>query len=76
MDFGFEQRHFDNRVITGAPRCISLECQSGTSADHYEMMGVDVAFKTTYNWVSDLLQDDHNLPERDRPSRWQLVPSR
>ena len=53
MEFGFEQRHFDDRTITGALQMYFTGMSVRDIADHYEMLGVDVAFKTIYNWVSD-----------------------
>ena len=53
MDFGFEQRHFDDRTITGAFQMYFTGMSMRDIADHYEMMWIDVSFKTIYNWVSD-----------------------
>ena len=52
-NFGFEKRQFDERTITGAMQMYFTGMSVRDIADHYEMMGIDVSFKTIYNWVSD-----------------------
>ncbi len=52
-NFGFEKRQFDELIITGALQMYYTGMSVRDIADHYEMMGIDVSFKTIYNWVSD-----------------------
>ena len=52
-NFGFEKRQFDEATITGAMQMYFTGMSVRDIADHYEMLGVDVSFKTIYNWVSD-----------------------
>ena len=52
-NFGFEKRQFDETTITGALQMYYSGMSVRDIANHYEMMGIDVSFKTVYNWVSD-----------------------
>ena len=52
-NYGFEKRQLDESTITGAMQMYYSGMSVRGIADHYEMMGIDVAFKTIYNWVSD-----------------------
>ena len=61
INFGFENRRFDEMTITGALQMyysgMSVRDISGMSvrdiSGHYEMMGVKVNHSTIYRWVSD-----------------------
>ena len=49
-NFGFEKRQFDDHTITGALQMYYTGMSVRDIADHYSMMGIDVSFKTIYNW--------------------------
>lgn len=51
-NFGFEKKQFNEKTITGALQLYYSGMSVRRIADHYEMMGTDVSFKTIYNWVS------------------------
>ena len=50
-NFGFEKRQFDENAICGALQMYYFGMSVRDISNHYEMMGVDVSFKTVYNWV-------------------------
>ena len=52
-NFGFEKKQYDENVITGALQMYYTGMSVRDIADHYEMMGTDVSFKTIYNWVDE-----------------------
>ncbi len=52
VNFGFEKKQFDENTITGALQLYYSGMSVRRIADHYEMMGIDVSFKTIYNWVA------------------------
>ena len=51
-NFGFEKKQFDYTIITGALQMYYSGMSIRKIADHYEMLGTDVSFKTIYNWIS------------------------
>ncbi len=52
-NFGFEGKQYDGRIITGALQMYYTGMSVRDIADHYEMMGTDVSFRTIYNWVDE-----------------------
>ena len=52
-NFGFEKKQYDDRIITGALQMYYTGMSVRDIADHYEMMGTDVTFKTIYNWIDE-----------------------
>ena len=51
-NFGFEKKQSNENTITGALQMYYSGMSVRKIADHYEMLGIDVSFKTIYNWVS------------------------
>ena len=51
-NFGFEKKQFDDRTITQSLQMYFQGMSVRDIADNFEMMGIDVSFKTVYNWVS------------------------
>ena len=52
VNFGFEKKQSNENTITGALQMYYSGMSVRKIADHYEMLGVDVSFKTIYNWVT------------------------
>jgi len=52
-NFGFERKQHDDRTITGALQMYYAGMSVRDISDYYEMMGVDVSFKTVYNWIDE-----------------------
>ena len=52
VNFGFEKKQFDYATITGALQMYYSGMSVRDISNHYEMMGVEVSFKTVYNWVA------------------------
>jgi len=50
-NFGFEKKQSNENTITGALQMYYSGMSVRKIADHYEMLGIDVSFKTIYNWV-------------------------
>ena len=51
-NFGFEKKQSNENTITGALQMYYSGMSVRKIADHYEMLGIDVSFKTIYNWIS------------------------
>ena len=51
INFGFEKKQFDDTTITGALQMYYSGMSVRDISNHYEMMGIDVSFKTVYNWI-------------------------
>ena len=51
-NFGFEKKQSNENTITGALQMYYSGMSVRKIADHYEMLGIDVSFKTVYNWVT------------------------
>ena len=51
-NFGFEKKQSNENTITGALQMYYSGMSVRKIADHYEMLGVDVSFKTIYNWIT------------------------
>ena len=51
MNYGFEKKQFSDRTITQALWMYFQRMIVRDIADNFEMMGLGVSFKTTYNWV-------------------------
>ena len=51
-NFGFEKKQSNENTITGALQMYYSGMSVRKIADHYEMLGIDVSFKTIYNWVT------------------------
>lgn len=52
-NFGFEKKQFDYTTITGALQMYYSGMSVRDISNHYEMLGIEVSFKTVYNWVAD-----------------------
>ena len=50
-NFGFEKKQFEESTITGALQMYYSGMSVRDIANHYEMLGIKVSFKTVYNWV-------------------------
>jgi transposase-like protein len=51
-NFGFEKKQFDHITITGALQMYYSGMSVRDISNHYEMLGIEVSFKTVYNWVA------------------------
>ena len=51
-NFGFEKKQSNENTITGALQMYYSGMSVRKIADHYEMLGIDVSFKTIYNWIT------------------------
>ena len=51
-NFGFEKKQFDESIITQTMQIYYSKMSVRRIADHFEMIGIDVSFKTIYNWIS------------------------
>jgi len=51
-NFGFEKKQSNENTITGALQMYYSGMSVRKIADPYEMLGIDVSFKTIYNWVT------------------------
>ena len=51
LNVGFEAMRYDDTIITGALQIYFSGISVRKIADHYEMLGTDVSYKTIYNWV-------------------------
>ena len=52
INFGFEKKQFDESIITQTMQMYYSKMSVRRIADHFEMIGIDVSFKTIYNWIS------------------------
>ena len=52
VNFEYEKKQSNENTITGALQMYYSGMSVRKIADHYEMLGVDVSFKTIYNWVT------------------------
>ena len=52
-NFGFQKKQSNENTITGALQMYYSGMSVRKIADHYEMLGVDVSFKTIYNWITE-----------------------
>ena len=50
-NFGFEKKQFDDRTITQALQMYFQGMSVRDISDNFEMLEIDVSFKTVYNWV-------------------------
>ena len=50
-NYGFENRQFDERTITGAMQMYFTGMSVRDIANHYEMMGIDMDQSTVYRWI-------------------------
>ena len=51
-NFGFEKKQFDESIITGALQKYYSKMSVRRIADHFEMMAIEVYYKTIYNWIA------------------------
>ncbi len=51
-NFGFEKKQFDESIITQTMQIYYSKMSVRRIADHFEMIGIDVSYKTIYNWIS------------------------
>jgi putative transposase len=52
-NIGFEKKQFDHAIITGALQMYYSGMSVRDISNHYEVLGIEVSFKTIYNWVAD-----------------------
>ncbi len=50
-NFGFERKQFDENIITVALQMYYSRMSVRDISNHYEMLGIEVSFKTIYNWI-------------------------
>lgn len=50
-NFGFEKKQFEDTIIAQALQIYYSKMSVRRIADHFEMIGVDVSYKTIYNWI-------------------------
>ena len=51
-NFGFEKTRVNETIITGAMQMYFTGMSVRDIADHYELQGVKIAYRTIYNWIA------------------------